>query len=548
MITLPFATLPGASQLFVDYCAGLPEARRYFVGHFSDLMAYETHLGLLEQRVYAREKLVPILQRHHRTFGGGEQTARAIERLKDPMTMAVMTGQQVGLFTGPLYTLYKAFTTIHLARWMQEQFPSYTFLPMFWLEMEDHDLDEANAAVVLGRNAELAHHSYGLEFEPGVKNTQPVGSIVFDERISATITELMGSMGPSEFSEELETLLRTTYESGTSFGTAFARLFQRLLPESGLIFVDTSDPDLKQLAGPVFTTELETYPAAGEEIIKRSAELEERYHAQVKSRAVNLFLLHKDGRYAIEPTEDAFFLRGTRQRFTKEELLAMAYHQPERFSPNVILRPIVQDMIFPTAAYVAGPGEIAYFAQLQPVYDHFDVPMPIIFPRASITVLEPRIRRIFEKYDFPLAAMVATTDTIFSLALRRAQQESSVQEFFALKTALVGQARQLAEILSPIHPNLASPATTAIEKVEHQLGLLEQRLIDTMKQEDGTMRTHIERLKRYCMPEDTLQERVLNISLFLNRFGPDIVRTLFDQCQPFPAEHRIVFPQDSRLS
>ncbi len=540
MITLPFSSLPGTPHLFVDYAENVSDARNYYMGHFSDLMAFETHLQQLERRSYLREPLYSVLAAQNKGFLAGDRTFMNLELLKSPATFAVVTGQQVGLFSGPLYTLYKAMTAVQLSRWLEEQFPAYRFVPMFWLESEDHDFLEINHVGGISADNEFFRVQYAQPEEEAPRDLRPVGSRPIEQSIEETLTALRAQLPATDFTEELFSMLRNAYAPGGSLQRAFARLFNALYPDAGVVFIDPSDPSVKQLATPVILQELETFPTTGEEVIKRSAELEERYHAQIKPRAVNLFSIHKDNRYPIEPSDYGFFLKGTRQRFTREELLELAGSEPERFSPNVLLRPIMQDFLLPTAAYVAGPSEVSYFAQLQPAYDHFQVPMPVIFPRASLTIVENKVEKVFRKFNLPYAAMFLDDEAAWRL-VQNGEARGESFDFGAFRARLSALLEELPALAASEHPNLSSPAEATLNNIHRSLATFEDKLLHHRRQSDDVLTRQIEKMHVYLFPDGKPQERQVNIVSLLNRYGFDILKDIEDACLPFPAEHRLLF-------
>jgi bacillithiol synthase len=540
MLTLPFSVLPGSSQLFCDYSALKDDALHYFFGSFADRNAYEVQLDILSRRRYAREKLCNVLDKQNAVYFAGKQTFENIQRLGSSQTFCVFTGQQVGLFTGPLYTLYKALTTVHLAQWLKDEFPAYDFVPVFWLETEDHDLDEANHTGFIDKQNDFFIGRYGEEENPENRNLFPVGGLTFDARIEETILAVASRLQPSEYTESVLALLRSCYREGNTFAKAFAQMFFKMFPSTGIVFVDPSDPELKQIAAPVFLQELETFPTTGEEIIKRSAELEERYHAQVKPRAINLFYLHKGARHAIEPSDYGFFLRGSRQRFTKDELLEIANTTPENFSPNVLLRPIVQDFIFPTVAYVSGPAETAYFAQLQPVYDHFQIPMPIIFPRASLTIVEKKIQKLFNKFSLQLETVFDSPQEIFSGIFHDQESESFLQDFDVLRNEISSRVERLSALAAAANDNLVNPAKATAQNIMQLLSTFGEKLKQSEMEKHGIILRQLEKMQVYLSPEGKPQERQVNIITYLNRYGMDILKLIDEACLPFPSEHRLL--------
>lgn len=540
MITLPFSALPGTPKLFVDYAENRSDASNYFMGHFSDLMAYETHLRALERRSYLREPLYAALAAQNTRFFAGEATLMNLELLRSPTTFAVVTGQQVGLGSGPLYTIYKALTAVQMARWLAEQFPAYRFVPVFWLESEDHDFLEINHLGVITVDNEFRMVRYAQPAEDEARDLRPVALRGIDTRIEETFAALRACLPATDFTDDVFRMLGNTYAPGGSLQRAFAHLFHSLYPDAGVVFLDPSDPAVKQIATPVILQELETFPTTGEEVIKRSAELEEKYHAQIKPRAVNLFMLHKDNRFPIEPSEYGFFLKGTRQRFTRDELLEIAGQEPERFSPNVLLRPIIQDFLLPTAAYVAGPSEVSYFAQLQPAYDHFQVPMPIIVPRASITLVESKVDKVFRKFSLPYAAMFLDDEDAWKL-VRTGERDSSTFDFPGFRTRLSELIEELPAMAEAEHANLRGPAENTRAAVQRSLAVFEEKLLQHRRQHDDVLTRQIEKMHVYLFPEGKPQERQVNILTFLNRYGRDLLPRIEEACQPFPAEHRLLF-------
>jgi bacillithiol biosynthesis cysteine-adding enzyme BshC len=540
MITLPFSSLPGTPRLFTDYADGISDARNYFMGHFRDLLAFETHLGGLERRSCKREELYDILVRQNKLFRSGAAAFSNLELFRRENTFPVVTGQQVGLFGGPMYSLYKALTTVQLARWLREQFPAYNFIPVFWLETEDHDFLEINNAGQITAENDFARITYAEPEEDAPRSLSPVHLLKLEAGITDSLKELREILPPTDFSEELFRMLGGAYAEGEGLATAFARLLNNLYPDSGLVFLDPSDSALKQLAAPVILQELETFPTTGEEVIKRSAELEERYHAQIKPRAVNLFFIHKNNRYSIEPNDYGFFLKGTRQRFTRDELLEIANSEPERFSPNVLLRPIMQDFLLPTAAYVAGPSEVSYFAQLQPAYDHFQLTMPLIVPRASITVVERKVEKVFKKFHLPYHSMFLDDEEAYRQVSARDGQQASFpfESFRGRVEELLGEMEFAA---AEEDANLSGPASSTAGNIRKALSAFEDKLFQHRRQKDEVLMRQIEKMHVYLAPEGKPQERQLNIATFFNRYGRDFLPLIEEACQPFPAEHRLLF-------
>ncbi len=528
---IDFRQLPpavgGFSDLFVDYLYDYPRVQSFFRTDFRENASYETVIGALQNHPHSfRIPVADVLLEQHNELGAPERTLVNIALLRKPTTFAVVTGQQVGLFGGPMYTVLKTLTTIILSRRLKEKYPRWDFVPVFWLEGEDHDFAEMNHTQVLDAQGSVVK----VEYLPGGilpdRNPGPVGEMIFDASLEHTLTSLGSALPHTEFTHDLMDGVRMCYQVGTTFNSAFAKWLQRLLPDAGIIFVSGNRPELKRLLSPLFVREVTQYPITSQIVIGQSAELEQRYHAQVKPKSINLFLFHKGGRYPIEPRESDFSLKGTRHFIPPEELQRIAMETPELLSPNVVLRPLVQDSLLPTVAYVAGPSEIAYHAQLAPLYQHFGIVQPVLFPRASATIVEERVQRVLEKYGLDVSDLFGDTS---QLTQRVVQQiaEINLDEMFARATGGLSEAlNELKFGLGEVDPTLTGALENAIGKITTTVNLLKDKSITAQKRQHETAVRQIEKAVSGVLPGGSLQERQLNILHFLNKYGPDVVRWL----------------------
>ncbi len=504
----------GASALFLGYVAREEKALKYYAHNPWTEEGKAEAARIAAVHPQDRNALVDVLLEQNATWWGEEEDAvRAnIERLRDPESVTVITGQQLGLFGGPLFTVYKALTAVKLAEQMEVQ-TGRPVVPVFWLADEDHDFAEVHATTLPNR-AEPVRVAYDDGQAPDA-NRGPVGRIVLGAEIAATVDQLFAAF------PQAPDWVRDVWKPGELWRDAFAHTLRKLTEGNGLVFVSGDDNRLKRIAAPIFAREIEHWSETVSQHVTVSSELENNgFHTQVKPGEVNLFMFNEGQRLQIDPEGDGFVLRGTEVRFTKKELLDELKAHPEQFSPNVVLRPLMQDTLFPTAAYVGGPGEIAYFAQLKPVYDAFGVPMPAIYPRASLTLISEKLQRFLDEYGIDLPDLRKNINELHRrLALERSDAGLDGQFEDAAK-----QARNLIASLKPtataVDSSLDKAVGAAQARIEKALTRLEKKTIRAEKRNQHVILERLERLVGELMPGGVPQERVM-CALALKSFSSD---------------------------
>ena len=355
-----YADLPDQHQLFIDYLYNFDKVKKYYKYNFRDK---EEYIKLFKKRIELqsgnRESLYNILLNQYRSREVSQATSKNLSLLKEKSTLAVVTGQQLGILGGPLYTFYKIITAVKLCRNLNERYDDFTFVPVFWLEGDDHDFEEVKSINIVDENNNLKKISYEDEV-PEEENRGSVGYLKLNGVINRFFDDLNSELRDTEYKSEILSRFRSFYSEGRTFKDAFSDLLFWLFDQFGLIIFDPQDAEVKRQLSPVFRKEITDFRDHSEKLVNISAVLEEDYHAQVKVRAINLFYHTDEGRYLIEPVENEFRLKRKRKKFTYDELSTLIEQQPEKFSPNVLLRPVCQDYILPTAFYIGGPSEISY--------------------------------------------------------------------------------------------------------------------------------------------------------------------------------------------
>ncbi|HKC66080.1 MAG TPA: bacillithiol biosynthesis cysteine-adding enzyme BshC [Pyrinomonadaceae bacterium] len=539
---LPFERIPHQSRLFLDYLRDPTALRRFYPSavRFHHELATRAPEVLSAYKTDRRE-LCDALARLNRGWGATRETLANIERLREKDCVAIVSGQQAGLFTGPLYTIYKALSAVKLAGCLQQRGTSA--VPVFWIATEDHDFAEVAAAEFIGCDCRLASVSVSSDMH---KEGAPVGSVVLDDSIAETVKRLLDVLPTTEFTHGVESLLRETWEKGRGYGEAFARMMTKLIGCYGLILLDPLDAKLKELAAPLYREAARRAPEIASSLVTRSSELEAAgYHAQVATseNAFPLFLHTEDGaRHAVARTKDGLYkMKDARREYSVEELAELAAHEPERFSPNVTLRAVVQDYLLPTVAYFGGAAEIAYFAQTAEVYRVLNRPATPILHRASMTIVERHMWRTLERYGLKLDDFFEGLDVVLARVVEEHLGTETAQAFKQSEEKINRQLDALKEQLHHVDPTLSDALETGRRKINYQLEGLRSRFHRAQMSRNSAAHRQLERAVVALYPNKTLQERHINITSLLARHGSYIISWIYDAINLGSSDHQIVY-------
>jgi len=535
-----FSDIPGNLNLFLDYLYEFENVANFYKNDFRNKENYlKVFKNISESKRDFSPEISSIISKQYSSLDPSELTKKNIESLKDKNTLAVVTGQQLGILGGPLYTFHKIITAIKLSQHLSERYDDYNFVPVFWLEGDDHDFNEVRNIKLIDDSNSVVSIGYGEEIEED-EAKQSVGLISFDETINNFFEKLDGTLRNTDFKPDLIKKLKDIYSPGKTFKQSFTQLIHSYFDEYGLVVFDPQDKNLKTLLKPVFKKEITDFRVHTEKLVHVSATLEEIYHAQVKVKPVNLFLSIDNGRFSIEPVENEFRLRRKRKTFSQDELLALLESEPERFSPNVLLRPICQDYLLPTAFYVGGPSEISYFAQITPLYDFYNLTQPIIYPRSSATILENNIAGILEKYSVDINEIFVDVESVKRKIVNDVTENSLDELFNGISNQVELAFDQLKEKLFDIDKTIADSSKKYRDKILGSVNELKSKAEKAeQKKYDVTLR-QIDRAAVNIFPNSTLQERELNFVQFANKYGDDFVKKIFDELQINKFEHQII--------
>jgi bacillithiol synthase len=520
-VSVDVRRFPWIRKLTADYVYNFPAVARFFAGDPADPKAWSQAIARSQAHSRDRAGIAAVVAAQQARRGAPDAARAAAARLSDASSVAVVTGQQAGLFGGPLFTLLKALTAVKLAERVTRDH-GVPCIAIFWVDAEDHDWNEVRSCAVLDQA--LASQSVALPGRNG-DDPAPVATVILDDSVGAVADELERRLPDTEFRTDVMTALRRAYAPGVRMVDGFSTWLEHVLGPRGLVVYDASDAGAKPLASRVFAHELS---APGETSRLAAAGLAltaQGYHAQVQPQpdAVALFHLNT-GRRSIRVQNGGLVVGDDRR--SPEALRQEAVEHPDHFSPNVLLRPIVQDTVFPTVCYVAGPSELAYLGQLRDVYEHFGVPMPLIYPRATATLLDSAAMRFLGKYDVALEQLQAQDDGTLNELLRAQIPERVEAAFSTAGRAIEAQMAALIEAIPAIDPTLEQTARSTLSRMQHDLQSLHGKMISAAKRRDETLRRQFTRTRALAFPDGHSQERAVGFVSFLNQYGQSLIDRL----------------------
>lgn len=536
-----FSDIPTHQNLFLDYIYEFENVERFYGKNFRDVEKYQPFFQRISEREMPnRSAAANIIKAQYSSQKLSKQTQQNIDLLYSEKTIAVVTGQQLGIFGGPLYTLFKSITAIKLCNYLKEIYDDFNFVPIFWLEGDDHDYDEVRMFSVLNNENQILN----LQYDDGQLEEVNRGSIAelkFNVNLEKTFTDLTAGLRNTEFKTPLLDFIKSIYQTEKTFLESFRELMIRLFDEYGLIVFNPADQAVKRLLVPIFSKEITEFAGQTGYLVERSAELEDIYHAQVKVKPINLFYSEEHERLSIEPTETGEYrLKGKRKKFSREELLAQLELNPEKFSPNVLLRPICQDYLFPTAFYVGGPGEISYFAQISPLYRIYEIEEPFIYPRSSATIVEKGVRSILEKNNLEYVDIFSDENAMIQKILAASSEINLESLFQNASRDIEASLEQLTQQLPVIDKTLSDLMGKTKQRIEETLNYLKSKAHDSEKRKYESTIRQVGKVRNVLFPNNNLQERELNWIYFANKYGMDIIKWVFNELAINKFEHQIL--------
>lgn len=518
---LRYSDLPGISRLFYDHQYHFNRVAPFYSASPWDFESYRRAAEAVSWPAERREAMVAALRRQN-----GDKPE--LDELARDGTVAVLTGQQIGLFTGPAYSIYKALTAIRLAERLKES--GIPAVPVFWLATEDHDFAEINEAWLFDAEGNPAR----VQSAQTVSEHRPVGLLNLD---TLPFAEVEAMLSRQPFGERAVELARECYRPGRSWAEAFRLLLEKLLAPLGIVFIDPMDAGVRELAAPLLARAVESADVLGRRLLERNAELEKAgYHTQVHFEAGTslVFLLDQSARLTLHRQNGSYV--SASRRYSAAELEGMA----ARLSPNALLRPVVQDFLLPTVAYVGGPAELAYLAQSSVLYEELLGRMPVAVSRSGFTLLDGRADRLLKKFGLAITDVLAG-----EAALREKIARAIVPPHIAesAERARSTAAKTLASLkaeLTSFDPTLAAAATRSEARILHQFARIEAKTAREALRRNERAAGDARYLSNLIFPHDHLQERLYSGLALAARFGPGLAEELYEEVRLDCPDHRLI--------
>jgi bacillithiol synthase len=534
--SLDVRRFPWIRPLAWEYANNFRKVASLYAGDPTAPSAWQDTIGRVQRHARNHQGIADVIAAQQASRNAPPEAREAAAKLAEARTVAVVTGQQAGAFGGPMYTLLKAITAIQLARRTANEHGAQA-IAIFWVDAEDHDWAEVASATVLD---EVFQAKTVTLAPPEGAGEMPVAALTLDPRIDESVNEMARALQTTEFSDWVISSVRDAYRPGIRMADAFARWLEALLGPYGLVVFESADPAAKPLAADVFVRELQTpgrtaslAAAAGE----RLAALGHAAQVQPQPDSISLFHLN-GGRKPIRRQGDDAVIGAATIPLTA--LVEEANRAPQNFSPNVLLRPIIQDTLFPTICYVAGPSELAYLGQLGGVYQHFGPPMPLVYPRATATLIDSAAARFLSRHTVPFEDFQPQDESALNRLLESQLPASVEQAMREADDSVRRSMQRVAEVMPALDPTLAGAAKTTLGKMEHDLKGLHTKVIHAAKRRNETLKRQFTRAQSQIFPDGHPQERTLAVVYFLNRYGPALIDRLLEELPLDLGQHWLI--------
>ena len=519
------------SSLIIDYLASSDSLGNFSSFPFNKngfLKKIEQRNQLPHHRSLLKEVIIEQYNKVADSISQSVLVEKNISLLGNKNTFTVTTGHQLNLFTGPLYFIYKIISTINLAAVLCKEFPEYNFVPVYWMASEDHDLDEINYI-----------HLFGKKIAWNPTATGAAGGISC-KGITEIIEEVRSMFSNHPKADHLLQLFTKAYNEKNNLATATRIIVHTLFSQHGLVILDADDVRLKKLFIDVMKDDIvnkSAFRLVGETI----HELEKKYKSQVHPREINLFYLGDFFRERIVEKDGAYIVMNRNLRFSENEMLQEIENHPEKFSPNVVLRPLYQEKILPNLAYIGGPAEIAYWLEYKKMFEHYGAELPILVLRSCMMILDASVRDKLKKLGLePKDVFLNEEDLIRKYLKLNSTNEFSIESLLNKSDTLFNET---VSVVNEIDPTLKASVEAEKQKMAKSLRSLEERIRRAEKKKYEIEINQVRKMKEKLFPENILQERYDNLLTYYSKYGDDFLEHLIIHGDPFEKKFMILIEE-----
>lgn len=524
---IPFKDTNYFSSLICDYLDENLDLKPFY-NRFPNLENFKAQIDTKRHSKSHRTVLVNVLKKQYQNVKSSSLTTQNIEALKQENTFTITTGHQLNLFTGPLYFLYKIISTINLTKQLKEKYPDYNFVPIYWMATEDHDFDEINYFNFKGKKIHWNIESKGAVGKLNTNGLEDVCKIFSAE------------LGQGENADFLKDLFKNAYLKHNNLTEATRYLANVLFKDYGLVILDANYSELKRLFIPFIKDELVSQTAYKKvvETSKRLNSLTPNYKIQVNPREINLFYLKDNLRERIVEKDGNYFVNETNISWSKSEILKEVNDFPERFSPNVIMRPLYQEVVLPNLCYIGGGAELAYWLELKDYFEAVNVAFPVLLLRNSVLIKTEKQTQKLDKLNLSLNDIFLKQSDLVNQQIKKL---SSIDiDFTSQKEFLKKQFKDLYTLAEQTDKSFLGAVAAQEKKQIKGLNNLENRLLKAQKRKLSEQVERITSLQNELFPRQSLQERNLNFSELYLQYGMQLIPKLIQELKPLKGEFLIV--------
>lgn len=536
-------SLPANNRFATDYLAQTPDIAQFFHYRYQEPINYTERAQELKKRAFQREELAEHIEQYMAKFPTSQEVKKSLEKLRDQNSVVVIGGQQAGVLTGPLYTIHKVISIISFAK-QQEDELGIPVVPVFWIAGEDHDYMEVNHIY-----AEVNHKIDKWTYPQLVLEKKMVSDIQINkEQCYLWVQQIIESFGETEHTNHLLKFTHQAIERSQTLVDFFSCIIMELFKEFGLLIIDSGDKQLRFLERDCFLKQIKDGQKITELVFQQQKELA-RFgfypSIDMKENAANIFYndVETNSRILLEysPEKQLFIGKNSSVQFSFDQLIQLAEEQPDRLSNNVVTRPLTQEWLFPTLAFIAGPGEIAYWSELKQVFEHFNLRMPPIVPRLNITLLERSIETDLQDLSFSLEAVLKNGVNDYKEEYLQTVKNPELDHLFIeLRNELTDFYQRIEAKTKEIDKGLSPLIKKNEDLSQKQVRFLEDKINDSLYQKHGVILRKMDRIGNALRPNGSPQERILNPFYYINKYGFDFVKQLVTINYQFDGTHKVI--------